>query len=136
MSSFRSLILDRRKLTWLLLLLALGVKALVPGGYMIERKAMLLSVTICADSLGAHQTQQLVIPMKGDAQIPAGGHQKEGGHCAFSSLGFGSLAAADPILLAGALLFILTLGFLGQLLPGHQSLFRLRPPLRGPPSFI
>jgi hypothetical protein len=132
---FRALILDHRKLALLLFALTLCVKALVPTGYMVDRKAMVLTVSICADGLGTRTTQQMVIPMKSDPGSQSGEHGKRDGNCAFTSLGFGALASVDPALLAVALLFILALGFTGFVQRRFAAPVRLLPPSQGPPLF-
>jgi hypothetical protein len=131
----RALILDHRKLALLLLALTLCVKALVPTGFMVERKAMVLTVSICADGLGSPTTKQMVIPMKSDPASHGGEHGKRDGNCAFTSLGFGALASVDPALLAVALLFILALGFIGFVQRRFAAPVRLLPPAQGPPLF-
>jgi hypothetical protein len=132
---FRAMILDHRKLALLLLALTLCVKALVPTGYMVDRKAMVLTVSICADGLGTRTTQQMVIPMKSDPGSQSGENGKRDGNCAFTSLGFGALASVDPALLAVALLFILALGFTGFVQRRFAAPVRLLPPAQGPPLF-
>ena len=97
MTLFRVLILNHRKLALMLLVFTLCVKALVPAGFMVERKAMVLTVSICADGLGTRTTQQMVIPMKPDPASHGSDHGKRDGSCAFTSLGSGSLAAVDQI---------------------------------------
>ena len=133
MTLFRVLILNHRKLALMLLVFTLCVKALVPAGFMVERKAMVLTVSICADGLGTRTTQQMVIPMKPDPASHGSDHGKRDGSCAFTSLGSGSLAAVDPMLLAVALLFILALGFVGVLQRRPLVALRLLPPAQGPP---
>jgi hypothetical protein len=135
MASFRALILDHRKLALLLLALTLCVKALVPTGFMVERKAMVLTVSICADGLGSPATQQMVIPMKSEPDSHGGEQDKRDGNCAFTSLGFGALASVDPVLLAVAWLFILALGFTGFVQRRFAAPVRLLPPAQGPPLF-
>ena len=76
MNVLRTLILDHRKLALTLLVLTLCVKALVPAGFMVQRKAMVLTVSICADGLGTRATQQMVIPMKPDPAPHGGDHGK------------------------------------------------------------
>ena len=135
MSTLRILILNHRTLALLLLAMTLCVKALVPAGFMVDRKAMVLTVSICADGLGTSTTQQMVIPMKPDSASHGSDHGKPDGNCAFTSLGSGALAAVDPMLLAVALLFILSLGFVGVLQRRPLVALRLLPPAQGPPHF-
>jgi hypothetical protein len=128
-------IFNYRKLALLLLALTLCVKALVPAGFMVERKAMVLTVTICTDGLGAAVTQQMVIPMKPDPASHKGEPSKDDGICGFTAIGFGALAAVDPAHLATALLFILALGFVAQSKRRWVASRRLLPPANGPPRF-
>jgi hypothetical protein len=132
---FRALILDHRKLALMLLALTLCVKALVPAGFMVERKGVVLTVSICAGTQETGMTQQIIIPMKQDPASHGDDQGKRDGNCAFMSLGFGALAAVDPALLAGALLFILALGFIAPVQRRHVALLRLLPPAQGPPLF-
>jgi hypothetical protein len=132
---FRTLILDHRRLALALLALTLCVKAVVPAGFMIERKAMVLTVLICADGLGSRTTQQIVIPMKSDPASHGGEHGKRDGSCTFTSLGFGALASVDPVLLTISSLFILALGFIGVVQRRLIAPVRLLPPAQGPPRF-
>jgi hypothetical protein len=132
---FRALILGHRKLALLLLALTLCVKALVPTGFMVERNAMVLTISICAGGLEGPTTQNIVIPMKSDPASHGGEHGKRDGNCAFTSLGFGALASADTALLAVALLFILALGFTGVVQRRLVAPIRLLPPAQGPPLF-
>ena len=60
-------------------------------------------------------------------------HQKGAGLCPYGALGFAALGGADPIQLAAALAFVLTLGFAALVVPAPRTIAHLRPPLRGPP---
>ena len=94
-----------------------------------------LTVQVCADSIGQHLTTQIVIPPSG---VPSGHHGDQGkgeGTCTFSALSMASLAGADAALLVLALAFILALGFAPQAPPLRERPAYLRPPLRGPPLF-
>ncbi|MBB5985760.1 DUF2946 family protein [Sphingobium lignivorans] len=133
MLPLRALFLRHRAIALLLVLAALCMKALVPGGYMIGQSSKVLTVQICHDGLGEPITRQIVIPMNGE---PGDHGSKQGkSDCAFSSLSMASLAGAGPALLAIALAFIIALGFAPVRLPHPQRIFHLRPPLRGPPAF-
>lgn len=138
MGTIRAFFHDHRRLTALLVALTLCLKVLVPQGYMIgtSRGQKLLTVQLCLDGI-AHKTIQIAVPTDGkQGDGDKGSQGKDGGHCAFSSLGFDTLANTDPVQMALALLFILTLGFapVAQILGDRQTY--LRPPLRGPPAFI
>ena len=134
MSLLRAFFRDHRTLAMLVVAVALCVKALVPQGYMVGGAQKLLSVQLCLD--GVHyKTVQIAIPAQGSSQADGQGQQdKASEHCAFTSLGMGSLGGVDAPLLALALAFILALGFA----PTHPVLrgriSHLRPPLRGPPA--
>jgi hypothetical protein len=135
MTQLRALLFDRRSLALALVVMALFIKALVPAGYMIGQRSMTLSVEICADGTGQTGIRQIDIPLEGLA-VPAADHSKQNGHCAFSSLGHDAVSGADPLLIAGALLFILTRGFAAIVQAPRQRVAYLRPPLRGPPARI
>lgn len=120
----------------LLIAAALCMKVLVPAGYMIGMGDRILTVEICADSQGGRVTTQIVIPGNGQSHEGQGEHSKSDGTCAFSSLSFASLSAADPTLLAIALIFIMALGFVPINAPRPVQQSHLRPPLRGPPALV
>jgi hypothetical protein len=111
---------DHRRAAALLLALTLVMKMLVPAGYMPGQGTKVLTVQVCADTLGKHVTTQIVIPQSGAPSESHGDHGKGDGACPFSAL---------------ALLFILALGFAPQAPPLRERAQHLRPPLRGPPSF-
>lgn len=134
MFPLRAFLLRHRSLAFLLVMAALCVKALVPGGYMIGQDSRVLTVQVCHDGIGKTITRQLVIPMKGDPVDSAGKQGK--GDCAFSSLSMASLDGADPALLAIALAFLIALGFAPVQSLRARRIFHLRPPLRGPPAFL
>jgi hypothetical protein len=135
MSSLRALTHTYARLSLVLVALALAVKALVPGGFMISSEGeRFLTVTICADASGVSKQMQIAIPPKNDG---GGDHSEaadKGQPCAFSGLGHAALGGADPLLLAAALAFILLIGFAPLRAPLARDLAFLRPPLRGPPS--
>ncbi|MEM8696433.1 MAG: DUF2946 family protein [Pseudomonadota bacterium] len=131
MNSLRVLIRDHRHLALALLVLAFGIKAVIPAGFMVSASNdTVLTVTICSGS-GSLETMQMVIPGKD------GGHTDSpnmGEHCTFSGLTKVATGGADAILLALAFAFILSLGLaLVQRLPIGRISY-LRPPLRGPPT--
>lgn len=107
----------------LLALCALSSRFVVPAGFMPESGKIALS--ICS---GGSVLIDMGKSQKDDA--PTGDHAP----CSFSASAMPMLSGAPPLLLAGAILYILE--------QGHQPDFplpaaapdRLRPPLRGPPS--
>jgi hypothetical protein len=129
--SFRRLALNNRALAGALIALAMMMKLLVPSGLMPVFDHGRVIISICTGT----GPMQMAMPMSGTKQDAPGksGHHKSEHPCPFSSLTAHSLAAADPVLLALALLFFMAL-LLRPLAPPvvRQSLY-LRPPLRGPP---
>lgn len=128
MHSLRAYFLSHARVAALLVALALCMKALIPAGYMLGGESKTITVQICADSLGAKITKQIDVGTKDH------GKSKADMPCAFTALTHGVLGGADPIQLALALLFILTLGFAPLLPAGVKRVHYLRPPLRGPPA--
>jgi hypothetical protein len=136
MSSLRALTHSYARLTLVLVVLALAVKALVPAGYMISSNGeRFLTVTICADASGTPKQMRIAIPDKNEK----GGDHSEAANksqpCAFSGLGHAALGGADPLLLAAALAFILLIWLAPLTASPARDIAFLRPPLRGPPSF-
>ncbi len=132
MQSLRAFLMRHRALALMLIVAALGMKIMVPTGYMIGADSKVLTVQICDDTQGNHAAKALIIPMKGGA---AGSKQAKA-DCPFSTLSMASLGGADPVLLGLALAFILALGFAPTpRLPAKQP-SHLRPPLRGPPALV
>lgn len=142
MGSFRALIRDRRRLAMVLVVLALALKALVPGGYMpgtgdtarADGAARVLAVAICADALGGSLTRNIVIPARDSSGEDPGHSGKAATPCAFGALAMASLPGADAPLLAAALAFVLALGFAPPVALRIARLAHVLPPLRGPPA--
>jgi hypothetical protein len=130
MSALRAFLFRHRLLALWLVAAALCVKMVVPAGFMVSSDAKVLTIRICADSMGNDGIAKVAVPMTGTAGKSAKGE------CAFGALSMAMAAGADPALLALALAFILLLGFAPVPAPRLQRLARLRPPLRGPPATI
>lgn len=134
MFRLRYLALVHARLMLLLLALSFAAKALVPAGFMLSPGSeRFLTVTICADASGTRKQMQISIPNKNDA---GGEHAEEGAKgqpCVFSGLGYSALSGSDPVLLAGALAFILLIGLAPLPAPALRGTPFLRPQLRGPP---
>jgi hypothetical protein len=126
MTALRTLVLRHHLLAMVLVGAALGLRMVMPAGFMVAPEAKVLTVRICVDSLDHDGIAQIAVPMKGAAG-------KTGGECAFSSLSMAATGGTDAILLAIALAFILALGFAPAPAPRPRRTSRLRPPLRGPP---
>lgn len=134
MSRLRAFVRDNRRLAALLLVLALGMKALLPAGFMLSQGSTVLTVEICADASGGKIMRDIVVP---NASKPMAGseHGKSAVPCPYAGLGMAGLAGADTALLALALAFILALGFAPARIPSPRRIAYLLPPLRGPPAF-
>ena len=131
MTVLRAFFRNHRQLAAVLLVLALCLKAVIPGGFMLSPSAdTVLSISICADGSGVHQPVQITVPAKHSSQLEP---SQKNTPCAFAGLADTAIGGADPFLLALAFAFILALGLAPmRSLPIAQD-FRLRPPLRGPP---
>jgi hypothetical protein len=134
MRSLRAFFRDHRKLALGLVLLALCMKALVPGGLMLGTQGKLLTIEVCSDASGIHQTKQISVPMDSNASHEQSGQGKADSACPYSALSMAALGGADMLLLASALAFIIALGFLPMPARPLARASHLRPPLRGPPA--
>jgi hypothetical protein len=124
--------LFRNPAAWLLLVvLALGLRALVPQGFMLEQgDDRTLTVSICRDAGSGPASVVLEIPRKAPAHGDNAGQNQ---HCAFGALG--QAATLPPIdLLVAMLAFVMALALLPAPRIVLHRLVRLRPPLRGPPA--
>jgi hypothetical protein len=135
MTNHRALTRKYARLTLLLVVIALAVKALIPAGYMISSKGeRFLTVTICADASGTPKQMRIAIPDKDQTGSDHSEEADKAQPCVFSGLGHAALGGVDPLLLATALAFILLVGFAPLRAPPAREIAFLRPPLRGPPS--
>jgi hypothetical protein len=132
MRGLRDILLKRRRLALWLVALTLSMKALLPGGFMLDTQSRTITIEICADSNGVHLTRQIAVPLEQGEQDRAAQHAK-GAACPFSALTMAGTPGADPVLLGLALAFILAIGFVPVAVPERERPYRLRPPLRGPP---
>ncbi|WP_221234545.1 hypothetical protein [Sphingomonas aerophila] len=111
------------------------LKVVVPSGYMIDSDHGRFAITICPGVEPSSVTMEM--PGLHD-HMPDHGNSKDHGKvempCAFSGLTAPSLAGADPLLLAAAIVFIVRTAFRTAVdtEPTGPGL-HLRPPLRGPP---
>ena len=134
MGTLRAFFRDHRNMALCLVLLALCMKALVPGGFMFGEQGKMLTIEICADASGMHQSKQISVPMDGKSGQSQDVHGKAVSACPYSALSMALLAGADMVLLATALAFIIALGFLPMPARPFARASYLRPPLRGPPA--
>lgn len=114
----------------MLLAAALLLKLVIPAGLMLSSQKQTLTVTICADATAQDNARTVAIPIK-----RAGGesHDPAKGSCPYAALSMTGLGAADPVLLAAALAFVLASGFAPRPMRPLRKIAHLRPPLRGPP---
>lgn len=107
----------------LLALCALSSRFVVPAGFMPDSGKIALS--ICSGG-------SVLVDM-GKSQkdsFPTGDHAP----CSFSASAMPMISGAPPLLLAGAILYIVEQGRLPDFPFPTAAPDRLRPPLRGPPS--
>jgi hypothetical protein len=131
----RRLVLSHRPLVIAILALALLMKLAMPAGFMSNAGNGQIVISICSGT-GA-STMVVTIPGLEHGKPDGGDYPgKAEQPCAFAGLSAPSLAAADPILLAAAILFVLALGMRPLALPAPSARAYLRPPLRGPPAHI
>ena len=134
MQPLRTFLRQHRLLASLLVALALCMKVLVPGGFMLGSAAKVLTIEICGDASGTHLVKQISVPMDDKSGESQDQHGKADSACPYSALSFASLAGADAWLLATALAFIMALGFMPLAARPPARVSWLRPPLRGPPA--
>lgn len=133
MHRLRSLVLANRPFASAVLALALMMKIVMPSGFMPTVSNGQIVVSICSGT--GPMTMVMTIPGLEHGKSDSDGHHgKAEQPCAFSGLSAPSLAAAGPILLAAAILFVLTLGTRSLVLRASTAPPYLRPPLRGPPA--
>ena len=126
-------LLQRRFVALGLVALALLLKLVVPTGYMIGTENGALTIELCSGA----GPMKMAMPMAGmvHGSDHKDDHAKADMPCAFAGLTLPSLAAADPLLLAAAIGFIIRTVFRtsAHAAPGRVPPY-LRPPLRGPPA--
>lgn len=122
-----------------LIVTALLIKMLVPMGYMPSLADGVFAIQPCVS-----QSAEVPVMTAGDhTHVAHHDNHTEGGEysafhapCAFSGLAIPGLAAADPILLAIAIFFIIANAFrITPTLIMWRSV-RLRPPSQGPPATL
>lgn len=131
----RRLFLANRFFVCAVLALALMMKLAMPAGFMPTVSNGQIMVSLCSGS--GPITMVMTIPGVERGETGEDGHSgKNEQPCAFAGLSAPSLAAADPILLGAALLFVLTMGMRPMAAPASEAPPYLRPPLRGPPALV
>lgn len=113
-----------------LLVLALAIRLLVPAGFMPRVADGHISIGICS---GVGPMTVMAMPGSDHGKSDDGAHGKPGQPCAFAALSAPALPAADPILVALAMLFVAALALQAAAKCAAVAPRHLRPPLRGPP---
>ena len=132
MHTLRRLLVRHFAMALVMVMAALCMKALVPVGYMVRSDSAVLSVQICGQTVAGEAMQRMLVPIKHDGGDS--GSQQAKNDCPFASAPVASVPAVDGQLLAGALLFILALGYAAVRPARPARILFLRPPLRGPPA--
>lgn len=135
MQDLRALFHRNRWLALVLVVMAIGMKAMVPSGYMLGSESKVLTFQIC-DGNGDTMVKQLAVPVSGKEEGGKRGQSAHDGVCPHSTLSHAAMTGADPIQLALALLFIFAMGFAALILAVRAHVLHLRPPLRGPPAMV
>ena len=130
MTGLRRYFLRHRALAAWLVALALLMKVLVPTGYMLGMSDGSITVELCS----GYGPMTMSTPGMAHHGGDKSDHGKAEQPCAFSGLSAPSLAAADPILLALALAFIIATAFRAPIPVLVQARAFLRPPTTGPPA--
>lgn len=143
MYRLRRMFLTHNALAALLIVVALAMKALVPAGFMPMLFEGRVVIALCSgsgpattmvDAAGMHHGATMASHHGGHGKSHSPQHDNKPQPCAFSGLTAPTLAGTDPVVLAIAIAFVLTLGLrMVVALPARRSV-RLRPPLRGPPA--
>lgn len=133
MQPLRRLVASHRLVAGAILALALAMKLVMPTGFMPTVADGRIVVRMCSGT--GPMTMVMTIPGLEQGKHDGEGHpDRHEPPCAFSGLSAPSLAAADPILLALAILFVLSMGVRALAAPTTAAPPYLRPPLRGPPT--
>lgn len=124
------------------LLAALVMRAVVPVGYMVSHAAGEVRISFCSGTVPAARDSQAIAAIR---QLEAIAAKNNAGHepaqeaakaCPYGVLSHGTVAGADPSLLAAAVAFVLALGLAVPTLPTPRKPQFLVPPLRAPPAAL
>ncbi|WP_076073144.1 hypothetical protein [Sphingomonas montana] len=131
MTPLRHVLLHHRRSCAWLIAAALLMRLLVPAGFMPVMSAGGVGVAPCS----GYAVPTMAMPgMTHHPDAPdKPDHQGKGVPCGFMALTAAGLAAVDPLLLAGAVAFVLAALF--RAVPAERIIAAacFRPPLRGPP---
>jgi hypothetical protein len=131
MGWIRNLLESRPRAAAFIVALALAMKIVVPGGFMLGEAGSRLTVEIC-DGHGGLAISAITIPTRSD-----GGHDDQGHaakECPYTALTMASLASAGAVFVALAIAFALMLGFAARTPPAVARRAFDTPPLRAPPA--
>ena len=134
MHRLRRLALNNRALAATLFALAMAMKVLIPAGFMPIIEDGRIVISLCSGT--GPMKMMMAMPGPDHGKSDENQHGKVEQPCAFAGLTAPSLAAADPILLVLAILFVMTLSQRPILPRVVQRPAHLRPPLRGPPILL
>ena len=134
MHTLRRLILRNRMSGGAILALALLLRIVMPAGFMPTVADGQIIVAICSGSGPA--TMAMIVPGLDNRKSDSSHSGKVEQPCTFAGLSTSFIAAADPIVLAAAILYIVRLGTRLLCFPTSTAPPHLRPPLRGPPAQI
>jgi hypothetical protein len=134
MNLLRRLASNNRMLASALFALAIMMKVLVPAGFMPTFDHGQIIVSMCSGT--GPMTMVMTVPGLEHGKPGDSHHGKTEQPCAFSGLSTPSLAAADPGLLALAILFVMALALRPMVPTAIRQRPHLRPPLRGPPATL
>lgn len=125
----------------LVVMAALVMRSVVPGGYMISQAPSGAVISFCTGMPGgmAHDSQALAAARELEALVAKNNAAHEPAKeaakvCPYAVLSLGALGGADPIQLAAAIAFVLALGFAVWPIPLLRRPSFLTPPLRAPPT--
>lgn len=132
MRDMRAFFRRHAALAMLIVMLAIGLRALMPAGYMTSASGNGMTIELCSGVAG--QTIAVALPGSHDSGGSDHGRSHVDSPCAFAGLGGGALAAVDPFVLTILVAFIMKAGLLpiAIRLPARRG--HVRPPLRGPPA--
>lgn len=134
MRFLRNLIRAHPFLAHATLAMALCLKVLVPSGFMISASSKSIIVGLCSGRMDAPKATTITIPMgPKHSELP---DQKSAADapCAFSVLSMATTGSVDLPLLALALAFILSMGFVARNAIARITAVRWLPPSQGPPA--
>jgi hypothetical protein len=134
MEAFRALIRQHKPLAIFLLACALITKVVIPSGFMPVATGHGIAIEVCS-GMGPVIAATPARAMPGMPNHQEGHKDgKSDSPCVYAGLSAPSLAAADAVLLALAIVFVLAMGLQAALPIAPPSVSFLRPPLRGPPA--